>query len=201
MQQQSAVPARNASSLKPTADIKRGQSKSAERQTHSKSADMKKEPMKAVSGIKKSKSNEIAGDKDYLKKMDSDRSRSREKKVSVGKLAKSKSPDVKPAPTVKIDKDVTSMKQSATKVVKSNSAEIKTNKIIKSSSSESNKAKTTLSFQQKKSESNPVLAKGLSKSGSGEPCENKAVYAKVSKATKTPSEKVEVKEQVRRCRF
>ena len=87
MQQQSAVPARNASSLKPTADIKRGQSKSAERQehvqTHSKSADMKKEPMKAVSGIKKSKSNEIAGDKDYLKKMDSDRSRSREKKVSV----------------------------------------------------------------------------------------------------------------------
>ena len=194
VKQQTAAPARNTNALSPSSVIQRGQSKSAERNqtvlTHSKSAEIKKEPVKSVGGVKKSKSNESTKEKDAAKKFENDRSRSREKKVLVGKQAKSKSPEVKPQTITQKE-----VKQVNTKVVKSNSGEVKTSKIIKSNSSESNKSN---SIQTVQSTSEP---KALSKSGSGDKSESKAVYAKVIKSTKTSPEKSKVTKEVRLFEF
>lgn len=193
VKQQTAAPARNTNALSPSSVIQRGQSKSAERNqtvlTHSKSAEIKKEPVKSVGGVKKSKSNESTKEKDAAKKFENDRSRSREKKL-LGKQAKSKSPEVKPQTITQKE-----VKQVNTKVVKSNSGEVKTSKIIKSNSSESNKSN---SIQTVQSTSEP---KALSKSGSGDKSESKAVYAKVIKSTKTSSEKSKVTKEVRLFEF
>ena len=215
VKQQTAAPARNTNALSPSSVIQRGQSKSAERNqtvlTHSKSAEIKKEPVKSVGGVKKSKSNESTKEKDAAKKFENDRSRSREKKVLVGKQAKSKSPEVKPQTITQKE-----VKQVNTKVVKSNSGEVKTSKIIKSNSSESNKSnsgevKTSKIIKSNSSESNKSNSiqtvqstsepKALSKSGSGDKSESKAVYAKVIKSTKTSPEKSKVTKEVRLFEF